>query len=971
MAKSLTTNIERRVIRIFLSSTFEDLDVERTYLAKHIFPRLRYNLKKYNITLNDIDLRWGITENEAKSGQTVKLCMEQILNARPFFIGILGNRYGWIPGPEYLKGVQLNDDDNGKSMTEIEMRHGALNTDTHVNAAFFLKDTDDDFGESQETKDKLQSLKDDIKKSTYPVATFKDETELGVLVEKAVMDLIKEYYDLDSLSRDQLVEATQKQLLDDYLDGYVETKKHKRAADVIYEQFQAENGAKVFPIASPHGTGKRTFAAYASKSLLERGAVSHVVQYYFDDACDSASIDDAINYLIASVSKQFDLRPDDDSYHYRYQLPNRYNRLMKVIDSVDSDCPWLLTLGGIDLCPDEDFKEWLRFIAALPDKVKVIFTSGHRSNRVSHVKSFFGDFAISPHGYTDEELRTIIKNYFGQYGKTFDDSYVSMILNSKKAPNGYNCFSNMLNLHVVLNELRTFGEFEGIGDYVAAIVKDSHHDTNFIRVLIDSWSRSYDHKGNNMVEAVMSILSVSPYGLDASHVIDFLDAPVVKWQQFQSIIDPFIYCSDGRIYFHGYLATNFTVPLCDVIKPHRSRWIRYMEKCVFSDDYRPDYMLLDLAETYISYHFNIMKYLRGDLPSYYVPECFTPDFNFNHEDLISSLYMIAQNLPWMMWIHENGRPGLVRKIIGYLKKNSLNTSFYARYDEDALRWAELLAKADLFDDALKAYMVAEKTVTEHSDRIAACVAVARMGHEAGVKQLTSTYAEKGLELIGHQTEENSLLEEEIKALLMSTKSIDEWDIDEVLNRLQILGEPTQDKLPLMRVLLGMAKKFSGDRKKAKLYCDDVAVSLCEIDGLKDEMRLPMATALYNRGNTLQELDDKSGALYDYLKAYEIFSSLNSIPDVCVFESAYSAFMVVSLAMDLCINLNICDYLSSVVSGMTLLLYKRSGWDRVAWLMEDALEYMGVAVQIPDYESYKGLYDFYRKEYDQYLASRKS
>ena len=57
-----------------------------------------------------------------------------------------------------------------------------------------------------------------------------------------------------------------------------------------------------------------------------------------------------------------------------------------------------------------------------------------------------------------------------------------------------------------------------------------------------------------------------------------------------------------------------------------------------------------------------------------------------------------------------------------------------------------------------------------------------------------------------------------------------------------------------------------------------------------------------------------------------------------------------------------------LSGMTLLLYKRSGWDRVAWLMEAALEYMAVAVQIPDYESYKGLYDFYRKEYDQYLAS---
>ena len=150
MPRITVTDIDRRVIRVFLSSTFADLDSERTYLARQVFPRLRRELMKYNITLMDIDLRWGITEDEAKSGKTVKLCLEQIENTKPFFIGILGNRYGWVPDQEYLEDIPLSENDRGKSVTEIEIRHGALDLPENSDAAFFIKNTDEDFGEEDE-----------------------------------------------------------------------------------------------------------------------------------------------------------------------------------------------------------------------------------------------------------------------------------------------------------------------------------------------------------------------------------------------------------------------------------------------------------------------------------------------------------------------------------------------------------------------------------------------------------------------------------------------------------------------------------------------------------------------------------------------------------------------------------------------------------------------------------------------------
>ena len=47
--------------------------------------------------LVDVDLRWGITEEEAHQGKVLPICLAEIDRARPFFMGLLGERYGWVP----------------------------------------------------------------------------------------------------------------------------------------------------------------------------------------------------------------------------------------------------------------------------------------------------------------------------------------------------------------------------------------------------------------------------------------------------------------------------------------------------------------------------------------------------------------------------------------------------------------------------------------------------------------------------------------------------------------------------------------------------------------------------------------------------------------------------------------------------------------------------------------------------------
>ena len=89
-----------------------------------------------------MDLRWGITEEQAAEGKVLPLCLAEIERSRPFFIGLLGERYGWIPDAIPAEVVEkepwLKEHLHGrKSVTELEILHGVLNNPEMKGHAFF------------------------------------------------------------------------------------------------------------------------------------------------------------------------------------------------------------------------------------------------------------------------------------------------------------------------------------------------------------------------------------------------------------------------------------------------------------------------------------------------------------------------------------------------------------------------------------------------------------------------------------------------------------------------------------------------------------------------------------------------------------------------------------------------------------------------------------------------------------------
>ena len=86
--------VEKREVRIFLSSTFSDMKAERSALVKS-FNKLKLDASLRNVSLSLLDLRWGVTDEEARTGKVLSVCLNEIENSHPFFIGLLGSRYGY------------------------------------------------------------------------------------------------------------------------------------------------------------------------------------------------------------------------------------------------------------------------------------------------------------------------------------------------------------------------------------------------------------------------------------------------------------------------------------------------------------------------------------------------------------------------------------------------------------------------------------------------------------------------------------------------------------------------------------------------------------------------------------------------------------------------------------------------------------------------------------------------------------
>lgn len=137
---------------LFFSSTFRDMHEERDLLRNDAFLELNERLRERRHELNVIDLRQGIEtahiEDKAESELAVlKVCLDEIKRTRPFLIGLIGDRYGWIPPAERMEAAAgaagFARDVVGKSVTELELLYAfEKNPEQRARSRIYLRELD-------------------------------------------------------------------------------------------------------------------------------------------------------------------------------------------------------------------------------------------------------------------------------------------------------------------------------------------------------------------------------------------------------------------------------------------------------------------------------------------------------------------------------------------------------------------------------------------------------------------------------------------------------------------------------------------------------------------------------------------------------------------------------------------------------------------------------------------------------------
>jgi len=100
-------NQRTKTFRVFISSTFQDFEMERIILNNIVFPELKSFCATHNADFQFIDLRWGLSREAILKQRTAEICINELkrcqaISKRPNFVALLGNRYGWQPLPDKI-----------------------------------------------------------------------------------------------------------------------------------------------------------------------------------------------------------------------------------------------------------------------------------------------------------------------------------------------------------------------------------------------------------------------------------------------------------------------------------------------------------------------------------------------------------------------------------------------------------------------------------------------------------------------------------------------------------------------------------------------------------------------------------------------------------------------------------------------------------------------------------------------------
>ena len=533
-------------IRVFISSTFQDLQEEREYLVKKVFPGLRQICRERGVEFTEIDLRWGVTAEEAEQGKVLKVCLEEIDRCRPFFIGILGHRYGWIPTHEDVsKDAELlqmypwimQAVDERHSLTDIEIMHGVLRADNpELKAIFYFCDGEDyapnSDNESAESQQQLTELKQKIRATHHEIREQITSPEaLGQAVREDFLELINQNFpaykipgqlDKERFAHEAFGAA--------HRQGYVPNESQMNALSRYCEL----DFTTPIILTGESGCGKSAFLANWANDYAIAHPDAFIILHNIGLTATGNDHLDFIWRVCSEIKERYAISEEIPST--AEQLEAKFplwlaraqrDRLIILIDALDK-------LQGVP--------EQLRWLPDyIPPNVRLV-VSAVESEELEILRARkWTEWKLKL--LSKKEREQLIGKFLAAYGKSLSSRQKTHIAHDPKT-------ANPLFLRTLLEELRIFGYFEQLDRQIDFYLSAADIPDLFQKVL----ERLEQDFGTELVRNVVESLWASRRGLSETELLEMSGASRMELSALLVALEHHILRRAGLMsFFHHYL----------------------------------------------------------------------------------------------------------------------------------------------------------------------------------------------------------------------------------------------------------------------------------------------------------------------------------------------------------------------------------------------------------------------------------
>jgi hypothetical protein len=510
-----------RFVGVYICSSFRDMHGERDYLVKFVFPQLRTLCESRGVTWVDVDLRWGITAEESASGKVVSIVMDEIGRCRPFFIGLLGERYGYVPQelpaeliashPWVLKYPRV-------SVQELEIIHGVLRDEYMFEyGLMYFRDPryteqlpqelrDDFVAQSPEARARMDHLKQRIRDASDEDIcllreNYRNPEELGRWVLDDFSQFLKTFLpdlgDADPLSQEiRQHDAFAQSRARNYLTRrpYFEALDMHVASQGLPLVVTGERGAGISALLA------RWFLDYREKHPNE------IVLGHFTGATpNGGNVASLLRRIMLELNRRLLLQADD------HAQPERIRAAFPVwLLEVANRGRIVLLIDGLDQLADGNWDPDLAWLPrTLPSTCRVILST--LPGRCLDATRRRGWPELAVHPLVAAERRAMIESLLSQYGKRLSPLQVARIASAEQA-------SDQLFLQLMLDELRQFGYSERLDEQIDQWLAATNVNEVYERIL----SRLEHDYGSDLVRSSLSFIWAARSGLSETELFDLL-----------------------------------------------------------------------------------------------------------------------------------------------------------------------------------------------------------------------------------------------------------------------------------------------------------------------------------------------------------------------------------------------------------------------------------------------------------------